>query len=80
MRERVRQLAYSVFPEEQLRMMEAFQRYVHTGISKTVNVPEETAKKRLIELVKMAKGMRLKGFTVFRENCEQCVFCGFTTC
>lgn len=65
-----RQLAYSVSPEGQLRMMEAFQRYVHTGISKTVNVPEVTTKQRLIELVKMAKGMRLKGFTVFRENCR----------
>lgn len=77
-------------------MMEAFQRYVYTGISKTMNVPEETTKERLIELVKMVKGMRLRGFIVFRENCrvhmvymsskeekgncEQCVFCGFTTC
>ncbi len=65
-----RQLAYEIKPAEQLRMLEAIQKFVHTGISKTVNVPRETTVEEIEGLIRDARKMRLKGFTVFREGCR----------
>lgn len=64
------QLAYSISPVEQLTMLEAFQKYVHTGISKTINVPQSTSIEDIQKLIEHSKKARLKGFTVFRENCR----------
>ena len=64
------QLAYNIKPEEQLLVLEAFQKFVHTGISKTINVPENTTIEQIKNLIIFSKNARLKGFTVFRENCR----------
>jgi ribonucleoside-diphosphate reductase alpha chain len=65
-----RQLAYEIKPEEQIAVLEALQQFVHTGISKTINVPENTSVEDLKRLIVASRNARLKGFTVFRENCR----------
>lgn len=64
------QLAYSIKPEEQLTILQAIQKFVHTGVSKTINVPENTTVEEIKNLILQSKDARLKGFTVFRENCR----------
>ena len=69
LRERIEaQLAHKISPEAQLEMLGAFQKFVHTGVSKTVNVPEETSVEDIKRLILRAKDLRLKGFTVFRSG------------
>jgi len=64
------QLAYNISPIEQLRMVEAFQKFIHTGVSKTINAPQKTTVEELKRLIEYSRDVRLKGFTVFRENCR----------
>ncbi|MGC9100028.1 MAG: hypothetical protein ACP5HC_02020 [Caldisericum sp.] len=65
-----KQLAYALNPEDQLVMLEAFQKFIHTGVSKTINVPQNTTVEQIKELIIRSKNARLKGFTVFREGCR----------
>jgi len=64
------QLAYAVKPAEQLAVLQAIQKFVHTGVSKTLNVPENTTVEEIKSLIINSRNARLKGFTVFRENCR----------
>ncbi len=71
-RERVEnQLAYEIKPLEQLAMLSSFQKFIHTGISKTINIPKETTVEEIKDLIVRSKDFRLKGFTVFREGCRE---------
>jgi ribonucleoside-diphosphate reductase alpha chain len=66
-----RQLAHEVKPLQQLEMLARFQRFVHTGISKTINCPRETSVEEIKELIERSVQYRLKGFTVFRDGCRE---------
>jgi ribonucleoside-diphosphate reductase alpha chain len=66
-----RQLAHEVKPLQQLEMLARFQRFVHTGISKTINCPRETTVEEIKELIERSVQYRLKGFTVFRDGCRE---------
>jgi ribonucleoside-diphosphate reductase alpha chain len=66
-----RQLVHEVKPLQQLEMLARFQRFVHTGISKTVNCPRETTVEEIKELIERSVQYRLKGFTVFRDGCRE---------
>lgn len=61
-------LAHVISPESQLEMLGVFQKFVHTGVSKTVNVPEGTTVEEIKDLIFRARDLRLKGFTVFRSG------------
>ena len=62
------QTALKLSPAEQIRMLAAFQRHNHTGVSKTVNLPKETTPDEIEDLIAMSRDMRLKGFTVYRDS------------
>jgi len=67
LKERVEaQTSDKISPEGQLKMLASFQKFIHTGVSKTVNVPYETTTEEVEDLVKSAKNYNLKGFTVYR--------------
>jgi ribonucleoside-diphosphate reductase alpha chain len=66
-----RQLAHEIKPLQQLEMLARFQRFVHTGISKTINCPKETTVEEIKELIERSVQYRLKGFTVFRDGCRE---------
>jgi len=70
-RERVeKQLAHELKPLEQLEVVSSFQKFIHTGVSKTINCPYETSVDEIKELIEKSVGLRLKGFTVFRDGCR----------
>jgi ribonucleoside-diphosphate reductase alpha chain len=62
------QTALKLTPEAQLNMLGAFQKYVHTGVSKTVNLPASATVEDIRRLIFQARDMRLKGFTVYRDS------------
>jgi len=66
-----RQLAHEIKPLQQLEMLARFQKFVHTGISKTINCPRETTIEEIKELIEKSVQYRLKGFTVFRDGCRE---------
>jgi len=66
-----RQLAHEIKPLFQLEILARLQKFVHTGISKTINCPKETTIDELKELVERSIKYRLKGFTVFRDGCRE---------
>jgi len=67
------QTATKLAPKAQLDMLAAFQKYIHTACSKTINVAEETTVKEIENLILIAKDIRLKGFTLYREGCREAV-------
>jgi ribonucleoside-diphosphate reductase alpha chain len=62
------QTALKLTPDEQLNMLGAFQKYIHTGCSKTINLPATATVEDVKRLILKAKDMRLKGFTVYRDG------------
>jgi ribonucleoside-diphosphate reductase alpha chain len=69
LRERVEsQTALNLSPEAQLDMLASFQKYIHTGVSKTINLPASATVETIKQLILKAKDMNLKGFTVYRDT------------
>jgi ribonucleoside-diphosphate reductase alpha chain len=66
-----KQLAHEIKPLFQFEILARFQKFVHTGISKTINCPKETTIDELKDLVERSMKYRLKGFTVFRDGCRE---------
>jgi ribonucleoside-diphosphate reductase alpha chain len=60
--------ALKLTPDEQLDMLGAFQKYIHTGVSKTINLPASATVEDVKKLILKAKDKRLKGFTVYRDG------------
>ncbi len=56
-------------PASHLRIASAFQRVIDDSISKTLNLPNETSKEQMFELMVDAWKMNLKGITFFRKGC-----------
>jgi len=65
------QTSMNISSKGQLQMLSAFQEYIHTGVSKTVNVPYETSKEQIKEIILDASKLKLKGFTIFRDKCRE---------
>ncbi|MDR1309925.1 MAG: hypothetical protein LBL95_08545, partial [Deltaproteobacteria bacterium] len=65
------QTALKLTPIQQVNMLAAFQYHNHTGVSKTVNVPEETTPEEIESLILLSRDLRLKGFTVYRDGSLQ---------
>lgn len=62
------QTAHFISPEAQLNMTTAFQKFIHTGVSKSINVPEKTTVEEIEDIIYRARDARLKGVTVYREG------------
>ena len=62
------QTALKLSPRQQLGMLAAFQYHNHTGVSKTVNLPSDATVEEIEALIKESRDLRLKGFTIYREN------------
>jgi ribonucleoside-diphosphate reductase alpha chain len=65
------QTALKLTPFQQINMLAAFQYHNHTGVSKTVNVPNETTPDEIEKLIYLSRDQRLKGFTVYRDGSLQ---------
>ena len=60
----------AIAPAGHIKMMAAVQPWLSGGISKTVNVPEETTAAQIEELVIDSWQMGVKAFAVYRDNCK----------
>lgn len=56
-------------PERHLQMQAAFQRHVDNSVSKTINLPPDTAPNEIATIFRRAWRLGLKGITVFRYGC-----------
>ncbi len=57
--------------EQHLRIQAAFQRHVDNSVSKTINLPHDTAPSLVAEAYRQAWGMGLKGITIYRYGSKQ---------
>lgn len=62
--------ALEISPEWHLRHQAVFQRYTDNAVSKTVNLPETACRDDVSRIYKMAWQQKLKGITIFRNNCR----------
>ncbi|MCS7280929.1 MAG: adenosylcobalamin-dependent ribonucleoside-diphosphate reductase [Desulfobacterota bacterium] len=60
--------AYNISPEWHLRIQLAFQKHIDNGVSKTVNLPEDTSVEDVEKIFVSAYKLGLKGITVFRNR------------
>ena len=60
----------AISPSGHVKMMAAVQPWLSGGISKTVNVPEETAATEIEQLFVDAWQMGVKALAVYRDNCK----------
>jgi ribonucleoside-diphosphate reductase alpha chain len=59
-------IALEIAPEAHLEMQAAFQEHVDAGVSKTINLPDDTPIGAVHDAFSLARRLRLKGITVYR--------------
>jgi ribonucleoside-diphosphate reductase alpha chain len=59
-----------ISPEGHMRMMAAVQPFISGGISKTVNLPSDTAVEEIEEIFRQAWRLGLKSISVYRDGCK----------
>ena len=60
--------ALEISPKDQLAMVAAVQRFCHTSVSKTINVPNDFKVEDILETLEQAHKMGLKSVTIFRDG------------
>ena len=63
--------AHSVLPEEHVRMQAAWQEYISSGISKTINLPHTATEEDVKKVYELAYELGCKGITIFRDGCKE---------
>lgn len=79
--ERIKRLfmtTYEISPDQHLAIQEAFQKYTHNAVSKTINLPKEATVEDVKNIYLKAYKLGLKGVTVFRygSKSEQVIYIG----
>ena len=70
--------AHEIDPEQQVKVLAAFQRHTDNGVSKTVNLKSTATKHDIEKVFKLALELKCKGVTVYRDQsltqqvCEVC--------
>ncbi len=63
--------ALDINPEDHLQMQAAWQKYVGSAVSKTINLPAETTQEDIKDIFIKAWHYNLKGITIYRTNSRQ---------
>ncbi len=63
--------ATEISPMEHLRMLEAVQGEVDSGVSKTINLPNNFSPQEIYEILLWAKSHGIKGITVYRSGSRE---------
>ena len=62
--------SHDVIPEEHLKVMATFQKYVDNAISKTINLPNDASIEDVEEIFIKAYKLKCKGVTIYRDGCR----------
>jgi ribonucleoside-diphosphate reductase alpha chain len=62
--------AHEIAPEWHIKMQAAFQKYIDTSVSKTINLPNNATPEAVAEAYHFAFQTGCKGVTVFRDGCK----------
>ncbi len=65
---RVYVTAHEIEPQWHVMMQATFQRFCDSGVSKTINLPEDAAVKDIEDAYRMAWDLNCKGITVYRDK------------
>ena len=60
--------AQDISPTDHVLMQAAFQKYCDTGISKTINLPQEATEDDILRAILLAYKTKCKGLTVYRDG------------
>lgn len=60
-----------ISPEDHLKMVAIFQKYVDNGVSKTINLPTTATVEDVYHILIQAMALGLKGITVYRNRCQE---------
>lgn len=63
--------AQDILPYHHILMLSIAQTIIDNAISKTINLPEETTEQEIMDCVLLAHDLKIKGMTVYRDNCRQ---------
>ena len=63
--------AHDVTPEQHVRMQAVFQRYSDSGVSKTINLPDQATTAEVAAAFLLAHQLGCKGITVFRTGSRE---------
>jgi ribonucleoside-diphosphate reductase alpha chain len=66
--------AQEIIPEDHVKMMALFSRYVDSAVSKTINLPGSATPEDISKAFLMAMDMGIKGLTVFRDGSKEGIF------
>lgn len=62
--------AHEIAPEWHIKMQAAFQKYIDTSVSKTINLPNSARPEAVADAYHLAFQTGCKGVTVFRDGCK----------
>ena len=60
--------AHEISPESHVRMLATFQENVDSGISKTINMPNDASEEDVRQAILLAYGLKCKGVSVYRDG------------
>lgn len=63
--------AMDVTPEEHIKVLATFQKFVDNSISKTINLPHEYTQQQVAEIIQQAYELKCKGITIYRDGCRE---------
>ena len=63
--------SYEIDPVQHVKIQSAFQKYIDSGVSKTINLPNTASINDVKKIYKLAYDSKCKGITIFREGCKE---------
>ncbi len=59
---------HNIDPEQHVRIQSAFQKYVESAVSKTINLPKDATWQNIAKIYEIAYDLKCKGITIFRDG------------